>query len=127
MKRVRPSAAAIPTARPIATIAIDLLDDETQDVARLRAQGHADAEFARAPRDFVGEQTVEADARERQREDAEESRYTRHQTFLKQHTIHLFGLRHHFEQREDYDRQPLTISRTAGINEAGFVAVRNSK
>src|SRR6185437_606715 len=39
-------------------------NDETQEIAAARAEGDADADLARAARDFIGEQAVEADGSE---------------------------------------------------------------
>ena len=43
-----------------------LAKDEAEDVAAIRAKGHADAEFLGALRDAVSDHAVDADAREHQ-------------------------------------------------------------
>src|SRR5271156_5977828 len=45
--------------------------DELQDAARLRAQGHADSDFAGTLRDAVGHHSVNAHGSEKQRQQAE--------------------------------------------------------
>src|SRR5205814_1428656 len=50
-----------------------LPDDEAREIAMVRAEGHANAELAGAASDFVGQQTVKADAGEHKREGGEET------------------------------------------------------
>src|SRR5213080_2474748 len=50
-----------------------LPDNEARDIAMVRAEGHANAELAGAASDFVGQQTVKADAGQHQREGSEET------------------------------------------------------
>src|SRR5439155_24046175 len=74
--------------------------NEAQNIAVMRAQSYADANFVRAASHFVGRQAVESNASERQRENGKQTRKTGEQAFLKQTLIDLLHLCLRVEQKE---------------------------
>ena len=77
-----------------------LAQDQLQYACGLRAERHANADFARAARNFVGKQAVQSDASENQREQRKESGEARDQTLLKKQTIDLLGFGDDVEERQ---------------------------
>ena len=77
-----------------------LFDDETQNVADLRTEGHARADFMGAARDFIRQQAIQADAGEEQSEQTEKAREAGDETLLKEEAIDLFGLGADLEERQ---------------------------
>jgi hypothetical protein len=66
--------------------------------APLRSEGHTDAELAGAACYFVWEQSVEADARQYQRQERKKARQAGDEPFLKERLLDLRGLCSHGEE-----------------------------
>src|SRR5512146_1456973 len=73
---------------------------EAEHVPRLRSQRHADANLARAARHVVGQQAVQSDARQQQRQSGEEAGELRQQPLANQQGIDLLVLRGDVEYRQ---------------------------
>ena len=78
-----------PSTSPDADQHQHLAHHQPDDVARHRAERHAHADLARAPRDRVRHHAVEADDREQRREHAERRRQRRDQPIVQQRLIDL--------------------------------------
>src|SRR5207249_1350646 len=69
-----------------------LSDHDAQNVALLRAQRRADADFACPPRHVIREQPVQSNAGENQGEQAKEAGQPGHQVLPKEGAVNLFDL-----------------------------------
>src|SRR5262249_52924199 len=106
-----------------------LINDHTQDVERLSADGHADPDFAGALFNRVSDRAVNADAGEQQRHASKNSEQPRHQTRLTErlcdHRVHTLRnrdrqIRIHFAQRglnELRDRISFQIAANVDVQE----------
>ena len=73
MARVANHEATSPETRPSASRSAAFLSTSSSHIRPLRAEGHADADFAGAAADGVGHEAVEADQREEQCDGSEDS------------------------------------------------------